>query len=62
LGKASAFFLDHATGTPLATPTAGYFGRFAAPVTIPSSATPGQHKLIAVGSEGSHTVTTITVS
>jgi hypothetical protein len=62
LGESVSIFFDHTAGTPLATATARYFGRFATQVTIPAGATPGQHKLIAVGSQGSKAVITITVS
>jgi len=62
LGEHVNIFFGHAIGTPLATATASYFGRFTTPVTIPAAATAGQHKLIAVGSEGSRTEITITVS
>lgn len=55
-------FLDHVTGTPLATPGASYFGRFTGPVTIPSSVSAGSHRLIAVGSDGARAKIMITVN
>ena len=61
LGESVSIFFDHGAGTPLATATAGYFGRFSAPVTIPRTPA-GQHKLLAVGAQGSRAHFTITVS
>jgi hypothetical protein len=48
--------------TQLATLSAGYFGRFSGTVTIPSSTSPGVHKLIAVGLNGTRAQITITVN
>jgi hypothetical protein len=62
LGASVRIFLDHANGTPLATTTAGYGGRFAVTVTIPASAQAGHHTLIAVGSDRSRAQTGISVS
>src|SRR5579863_7199267 len=61
LGENVSIYLDQAAGAPLATAIGRYFGRFTTPVTIPWTS-PGQHKLIAVGSEGSRTHITVTVS
>jgi hypothetical protein len=61
-GVGAAIFLDHATGTPLATAPSSDSGRFSVPVTIPASAAPGQHTLIAVGPDGSRATTRISVS
>lgn len=55
-------FLDRVSSRPLATTHAGYRGVFAVPATIPVSAKPGSHHLIAVGADGSQAETTITVS
>ena len=51
-----------AVDTGMNTTVGRYFGRFATQVTIPAGAAAGQHKLIAVGSQGSTAVITMTVS
>jgi hypothetical protein len=56
-----SIFLDSTGGTPLRTLVPSN-GHFVDSVTIPASATAGQHTLIAVGSGGDRATATITVS
>jgi hypothetical protein len=62
LGSNVTVFLDRSGGTVLGTARASAYGAFTAGGTIPSSVPAGTHKLIAVGSDGRHAQTTITVS
>ena len=58
----ATIFLDHVTGTPLATVVVPDSGGFSVPVMIPVTAKDGRHTLIAVGDDGSRASVTITVS
>ena len=58
---AMRIFLDHASGTPLATGTIGVAGDFTVTVTIPASVAAGPHRLIAVQSDGHRASAPITV-
>jgi hypothetical protein len=57
-----SIYLDHVSGTPLATTSGGIEGTFSVPVTIPSATTAGLHKLIAVASGDVQASTAILVS
>jgi hypothetical protein len=57
-----SIYLDHVSGTPLATTSGGTRGTFTVPVTIPPTATAGPHKLIAVATGNVRASTAITVS
>jgi len=61
-GTTVTLFLDQAGGTVLGTAQPNEFGAFSVSATIPSSATAGAHKIIAVGSDGRQAAATITVS
>ena len=61
-GTTVTLFLDQAGGTVLRTAQPNEFGAFSVSATIPSSATAGAHKIIAVGSDGRQAAATITVS
>ena len=58
----ATIFLDHVTGTPLATVVVPDSGAFSVPVMIPVTAKDGRHTLIAVGDDGSRASVMITVS
>jgi hypothetical protein len=55
-------FLDQAGGTALGTARASVYGQVTVTGTIPSSLSPGAHKLIAVDSAGRRATATVTVS
>ncbi|HET9999244.1 MAG TPA: PQQ-binding-like beta-propeller repeat protein [Ktedonobacteraceae bacterium] len=48
-GETVQFFLDNATGTPLASAPASSAGNVTAPIALPTSTTPGAHTIIGVG-------------
>jgi hypothetical protein len=57
-----SIYLDHVSGTPLATTSGGIRGTFTVPVTIPPATTAGLHKLIAVASGNIRASAAIAVS
>ena len=61
-GTTVTLFFDQAGGTVLGTAQPDVFGAFSVGATIPSSATAGANKIIAVGSDGRRAMATITVS